>query len=62
MEPLDRKEPILCEHEINLVALEGAFFKELALQNLGIEDTTRKFRIPEIAVAIVTDLRNFQIV
>jgi hypothetical protein len=57
MEPLDRKEPILCEHEIDLVAFEGAFFTELASQNAGVDEITHKFRISDVAAVAPLWLR-----
>ena len=44
MEPLDRTEPILCQHEIDIVMLEGTTCRDIAFRCDDIETVTREYR------------------
>lgn len=44
MQPLDRTEPILCQHEIEIVTLEGKAFRGLAMDGLTNEQLILQYR------------------
>ena len=50
MESLDRKEPILCQHEIDIVMLEGKIFWNLVQNCLANDQLIHKYRncIPNV--------------
>ena len=47
MAPLDRVEPILCQHEIEVVMYEGLKFKSLARHRTNHEDIISMYRAAE---------------
>jgi len=51
MEPLDRSEPILCQHEIDIVMLEGMAFRDIASRCTNHEEVIRCYRNCEPARA-----------
>lgn len=44
MVPLDRTEPILCHHEIDIVMQEGIAFREIASRTSSHEELGRQYR------------------
>jgi hypothetical protein len=44
MQPLDRTEPILCQHEIEIVSSEGRTFRDLAMNGLTNEQLISGYR------------------
>ena len=49
MGPLDRSEPILCQHEIEIVMQEGLTFREIAWQSSNHADLVKRYRQHEPA-------------
>ena len=47
MEPLDRSEPLLCQHEIDLVGAEAVSFREIVMSSTNIEEVRRRYRTAE---------------
>ena len=47
MSPLDRTEPILCHHEIDIVMLEGLAFRNIASHCTSHEELVRQYRACE---------------
>ena len=44
MTPLDRTEPILCQHEIDIVMKEGLTFREIASRSANHDQLVREYR------------------
>jgi hypothetical protein len=44
MVPLDRTEPVLCQHEIDIVMQAGLAFREIASRSANHDDLVREYR------------------